>query len=103
MAIPVEHIPRVVQHRHRRRISPEEALYGEHDEELHVEETLTAIQSSGLTESQLYDPVPIMNTPKTRGNTGRNWHVWRQKFAQRAQRSGESLDDWHYARVIRRR
>ena len=56
--------------------------------------TFQALLRSGLTAAQLLDPNVIIDTLKQRCNSGRNVHVWRQRFQLRVQRPNESLDDW---------
>ena len=56
--------------------------------------TFQALLRSGLTAAQLLDPDVIINTLKQRCNSGRNVHVWRQRFQLRVQRPNENLDDW---------
>ena len=59
-----------------------------------LKSTFQALLRSGLTAAQLLDPNVIIDTLKQRCNSGRNVHVWRQRFQLRVQRPNESLDDW---------
>ena len=55
---------------------------------------LQAVLSMGLTEDELKDDKEIVAKLKERCNSGRNKHVWRQKFATSKQRSNQSIEDW---------
>jgi len=48
----------------------------------------------GLTADELDDDEAIIKKLKERCNSGRNKHVWRQRFATSKQRSDQSIEDW---------
>ena len=56
--------------------------------------TLTALLTSGMSADNLNNPEEIIKKLRERCNSGRNRHVWRQQFASRQQREGETIDDW---------
>jgi hypothetical protein len=57
-------------------------------------ETLQAVLTMGLSDSQLEDHEVIIEQLRDRCNAGRNRHVWRQQFAMKKQRANEAADNW---------
>ncbi len=57
-------------------------------------ETLQAVLTMGLSDSELEDHEVIIEQLRDRCNAGRNCHVWRQQFAKKKQRANESADNW---------
>jgi hypothetical protein len=57
-------------------------------------DTLQAVLSMGLTDTQLDNHTVIIDHLRTRCNAGRNRHVWRQQFAAKTQGVQQSADDW---------
>ena len=57
-------------------------------------ETLQAVLTMGLSDSELEDHEVIIEQLRDRCNAGRNRHVWRQQFAMKKQRANEAADNW---------
>lgn len=55
---------------------------------------LQAVLSMGLTDAELIDDEAIIKKLREKCNSGRNKHVWRQRFATCKQRANQSIEDW---------
>ena len=57
-------------------------------------DTLQAVLSMGLTDTQLDDHTVVIDHLRSRCNAGRNRHVWRQQFSAKKQGVQQAADDW---------